>query len=193
MTLNRQVIMGEYITRNSAIWGTGHQQRCQKRNRRRAPERELARAACFALLFALFDIATYIRHPNLMRRYRRRMGRWPRPSLPRDYHERLLWRKIHDLDPRFPQWADKLAAKQLVAHTAPDLAVAETLWQGDDPDAIPDDVLAGDCVVKANHGCGWNVIVRDGQVDRAALARDCSPVAAPPLRPQQPRMGLSPH
>ncbi|MCI5075735.1 ATP-grasp fold amidoligase family protein [Oricola sp.] len=123
-------------------------------------------------VFLALDAALYLRHPKLILSFRRRVGYWPRPSCPVSYHEKYLWRKLFDHDPRFPQWTDKLQAKRLVRERFPDLAVAETLWEGDDPQAIPDALLQGDCVVKAAHGSGWNIIVRGGDVDRAHVLRE---------------------
>jgi hypothetical protein len=44
------------------------------------------------------------------------------------------------------------------------------LWSGIDPADIPDGLLAGGVIVKANHGSVTNVVLRDVSPDRAALA-----------------------
>ena len=45
----------------------------------------------------------------------------------------------------------------------------ETLWVGKRFEDIPPDLLAGDVVVKSNHGSGYFHIIRDGNYDRRAL------------------------
>jgi hypothetical protein len=110
-------------------------------------------------------------HPVLVRQFRRHMGYAPDPAVPRTYNEKVLWRKLLDRDPRFPVFADKLAAKEYAARLCPDLAVPRTLWVGDGGAAIPDDALAGDVVVKANHGFDFNLFIAGGRYDRAELVR----------------------
>lgn len=121
------------------------------------------------LLFLAMDALVYIRHPLLVRQFLLWQGYWPRPCFPRRFHEKMLWRKLFDHDPRFTLFSDKLAAKQHIKQQYPELRVANTLWQGTDPADIPDAVLSGDCVVKANHGSGMNIVVRGGECDRAEL------------------------
>ena len=121
--------------------------------------------------FRLFDIWLYVRHPFLMLSYFRNMGYWPRPSLPRNYNEKMLWRRLFDHDPRLPQRIDKLRCKEHVREAFPDIRLPATLWQGSDPALIPAALLAGSCVVKANHGSGWNLLVHDGRFDRRQLTR----------------------
>ncbi|MAZ18376.1 MAG: hypothetical protein CL535_18880 [Ahrensia sp.] len=123
------------------------------------------------MFFAILDVLIYIRHPRLMISFIRHMGYWPRPALPRRYNEKYLWRKLFDHDPRFTECIDKLRVKSRVRERHPGVRLPEVLWEGDDPEEIPASLLSGNCVVKANHGCGWNVLVLDGKVDRGELNR----------------------
>lgn len=124
-----------------------------------------------SLFFTIMDVILYLRHPRLMISYFRNMGYWPQVSLPRNFNEKFLWRKVFDRDPRFPECIDKLRCKQHVSARYPDIRLPKTIWEGNDPALIPDSALAGNCVVKANHGCGWNVLVHDGKFDRQELER----------------------
>jgi len=81
----------------------------------------------------------------------------------------MLWRKRVDRNPQFVVFSDKLATKDYVHERCPGLAIPRTLWEGDDADAIPDEVLRGDVYVKASHGCDYNFRVRCGEVDRGRL------------------------
>ncbi|MEE4382659.1 MAG: ATP-grasp fold amidoligase family protein [Pseudomonadales bacterium] len=103
--------------------------------------------------------------------FRKHHGRLPRVAPPRTYADRLFWRKVVDHSPRFVELSDKLAVKDYIRRTCPELRTPETLWNGEDADAIPDALLAGDVFVKANHGSGENYRIRNGVVDRAELKR----------------------
>jgi hypothetical protein len=96
-------------------------------------------------------------------------GRLPHLGLPRTADDKFLWRKLFDHDPLFTILCDKVAVKTWAREACPDLDTAPLLWAGPDPADIPEAVLAGDVIVKANHGCGTNLILRGGHRDRAAL------------------------
>lgn len=112
-----------------------------------------------------------LRHPALVVRFATKMGYLPNPAAPVRYHELLLWRKTLDRNPLFVTLTDKLAAKAHIRDVCPGIAVPETLWSGRDPADIPPGLLAGDVVVKANHGCAMNMFVSNGAPDRAAIVR----------------------
>src|SRR5262245_56560898 len=99
------------------------------------------------------------------------MGYAPDPAVPRTYNEKVLWRKVVDHNPRFAMFADKLAAKEYARERCPDLAIPWTLWAGESARAIPDSALAGDVVVKTNHGFNFNVFIENSRCDRAELER----------------------
>ncbi len=123
-----------------------------------------------AVLFAAWRAAALLRHPRLHWKYIRRMRRLPDVALPRAYSERMLWRKLFDRNPLFVTFADKLATKAWIAARCPDLAIPATLWQGTDPEAIPEALLRPGVVLKANHGSGFNLFLRDPVPPRAEIA-----------------------
>ena len=50
----------------------------------------------------------------------------------------------------------------------------EVYFVTDDPNRIPFDDLPDKFVIKANHGCGWNIVVTDTtELDRQAVVRQC--------------------
>jgi hypothetical protein len=122
-----------------------------------------------AALFALWRAAAWLRHPRRMNRNRRHARHWPNVARPGTLMERMLWRKLFDRNPLFVTFADKLATKDWVAARCPGLAVPRTLWRGTDPAAIPDEVLRPGVVVKANHGSGFNLFLRDAAPSRAEV------------------------
>ena len=99
----------------------------------------------------------------------RRVGTLPDPATPLTDTDKFLWRKIFDHNPMFTTACDKLAAKEFALSVCPGLKTAEVRWLGDDPRRLPQDVLCGDVVIKANHGSRWNIMVRHGNVDLDAV------------------------
>jgi hypothetical protein len=81
----------------------------------------------------------------------------------------MLWRKMVDHNPMFVVFADKLATKEFISRVCPELPLAKTLWVGKSSDDIPDELLKGDVMVKANHGSNFNYRIRGGLVNRDEL------------------------
>lgn len=121
------------------------------------------------IILAAVGLWGYLSRPNLILRYRRKIGKFPRIAVPRGYNEKFLWRKLFDRNPILPVMCDKLRSKKFFLERCPDLQAAEVLWVGARPEDIPDDVLAGNVVVKANYGAALNVFVREGRIDRHKL------------------------
>ncbi len=122
----------------------------------------LTRAWCFAS------------HPFVCFRTYKDSGVLPDPATPTTYVDKFLWRKLFDHNPSFTLACDKLASKAYALSLCPNLKTAKVLWSGTDATLIPSDVLAGNVAVKANHGCRWNIMIRDGEVDKARLYRRTS-------------------
>jgi hypothetical protein len=98
-------------------------------------------------------------------------GALPDPARPISYADKFLWRKLFDHNPFFATACDKLASKRYALSACPELKTAEVLWSGNNGAEIPARLLAGNVVVKANHGCRWNMMIRNGEVDQARLRR----------------------
>lgn len=96
-------------------------------------------------------------------------GRRPDLGSPRLFTELLQTRKLHDRDARMPLLADKVAVKQVVADRLGAEWVIPTLWHG----AILPTARRWPLplVVKARHGCGQHVFVRDAGQDWAGIGR----------------------
>ena len=122
-----------------------------------------------SVLLKLVNAWAYARHSGLVRHYRRRVGDWPNIAEPKSFHEKMLWRKIFDHDPRFITFCDKLECKDWFTTRCPDLPVAPLLWSGDNPEDIPSELLDRPVVIKASHGCDFNYWVEPGSVDRTVL------------------------
>ncbi len=96
----------------------------------------------------------------------------PNPACPKLAVDKYLWRKVFDRNPEATAMSDKLAAKQIACHLDEDIQVPETKWIGDRFEDIPADLLAGDVLVKTNHGSGFHHMIRNGIYDAGFLARE---------------------
>jgi hypothetical protein len=128
-----------------------------------------ARRIADRAILALARFWCFFTFPRVWLRTFRRSRAWPNPAAPVSDVDKSLWRKIFDHNPLFVTACDKLAAKRYAQSVCPELRTAEVLWIGSDTDLIPVDVLAGNVVVKANHGSRWNIMIQDGKVDRDAM------------------------
>lgn len=102
------------------------------------------------------------------------LGYVPNLIRPRTLNEKLLRRKLRPFPAEWSVWADKIAVRELVRDRVGAEYLNELYFATRDPETIPFEALPGDFVVKANHGSGWNVIVRDGAYDRQAVIRQCA-------------------
>ena len=96
-------------------------------------------------------------------------GWLPSAALPINAIDKFLWRKIFDRDPDSVAMSDKLLAKDIALQRVPEIKVPRTLWVGTRFENIPEDLLAGDVVVKATHGSGLFRLIHGGQYDRGEM------------------------
>ncbi|HEV2691535.1 MAG TPA: ATP-grasp fold amidoligase family protein [Verrucomicrobiae bacterium] len=123
------------------------------------------------LIFAAVNCCLYLRFFRLVMLSAWRIGYLPNIADPKTYAERMLWRKTIDRNPDFITFLDKLAAKTYIKKKCPEVSLAQVLWEGRSAAEIPDELLRGEVVVKANHGCGYNYRIREGVFDRTVLQR----------------------
>lgn len=100
--------------------------------------------------------------------YRDYYGRAPSLARPRLFTEKMQWRKLFDLDPRYAILSDKAAARDFIAREIGADYLPPVLWLGDDPDAVPFDTLEPPYVLKPTHGSGNVLRVHDRTIDLAA-------------------------
>ncbi|MCY7339904.1 MAG: hypothetical protein LH465_08155 [Sphingomonas bacterium] len=98
-----------------------------------------------------------------------RHRRWPALSSPQRFTEWVQWRKLNDRDRDRARLTDKALSKQLAAQALGDEFIIPTLWEGQVLPADPPWPMP--FMVKANHGCGHYVVVRDA-ADYARARRD---------------------
>lgn len=109
------------------------------------------------------------------RRFVQALGYAPDLERPTTYNEKQFWRKVRDRNPLFPVIQDKCGARdylrRVIGSPAADRFLPQLLHVTHDPATIPWDELTGPCAIKATHGCGWNLFVRNGSALRAEERR----------------------
>jgi hypothetical protein len=100
--------------------------------------------------------------------YRGYFGRELSLAKPRLFSEKMQWRKLFDLDPRFAILSDKVAARDFIAQEIGADYLPPLLALTDDPDAVPFDALEPPYVLKPTHGSGHVLRVHDRTIDIAA-------------------------
>ena len=80
---------------------------------------------------------------------------------PRTFNEKINWMKLYDKDPRKTRLADKYLVREYVKEKIGEQYLIPLLGVWDKFDDIDFDKLPSQFVLKCNHGCGWNWIVKD--------------------------------
>jgi hypothetical protein len=121
-----------------------------------------ARQSTFRLLAAL-------------RLQQRVFGRAPDLVHPQLYTDKIRWRMLYDRRPLLEMCSDRLAVRHFVATRVGEQCLVPLLGVFDRPGDIDWGALSPPYVVKATHGCGWNIIVRHSEeVDPEAFERTLS-------------------
>lgn len=93
--------------------------------------------------------------------FRRIHGFWPNFQFPQYFTEKMWSRMIYDRNPQFTIFCDKLRVRDFVSVKIGPQYLVPMLWSGTDPGSIPFDTLPARFVIKANHGCAFNILVPD--------------------------------
>lgn len=106
--------------------------------------------------------------------YVKSFGRLPRLN-GKKFSERIFARKVRERNPLYSTLADKVLVKDYVAREIGAQYVIPTLWAGPDISKAPLTTLPKPYVIKANHGSGWNIFVRnDAELDIDKIKRSCA-------------------
>ncbi len=93
--------------------------------------------------------------------FRRAHGYFPNFKYPRSFSEKVWYRMLFDRNPQWTRISDKLIVRDYVAREVGIEYLIPLLWCGDKPEEIPYDELPLKFVIKATHGCKYNIIVKD--------------------------------
>lgn len=91
----------------------------------------------------------------LMHRY------WPNLKRPLSFSEKIFFRMLYDRRPLLTIISDKLTARDFVAEKIGHHYLVPIHWSGTQPTDIPYDHLPSKFVIKANHGCGYIILVKN--------------------------------
>lgn len=92
--------------------------------------------------------------------YKAHFGHYPNIVVPATFSEKIQKSKIFNRDPRIPIRQDKVLVKSHVTEKLGAEYVIPTLWHGTELPPKNQRNWPIPYVVKANHGCGWNIFVR---------------------------------
>jgi hypothetical protein len=93
--------------------------------------------------------------------YMRVMGETLDLQNPKTFNEKIQWMKLYDSTQLKTMLADKYKVWQWAAGKIGEEYLIPLLGVWENADDIDFDSLPNKFVLKANHGCGWNIIVRD--------------------------------
>lgn len=93
--------------------------------------------------------------------YKKSGGRYPDLKDPKTFSEKQQWYKLHHHDPLMAKCADKYDVREYVTTCGFGGYLNEVLGLYDRAEDIDPDKLPDRCVIKATHGSGFNLIVRD--------------------------------
>lgn len=86
---------------------------------------------------------------------------WPNFKQPQRFSEKIWYRMLFDRDPQLTLLNDKLHVRDFVKTKVGSEHLIPLLWKGDNPELIPFDDLPSKFVIKATHGCAYNILVKD--------------------------------
>ncbi len=79
---------------------------------------------------------------------------------PKDLAWKVRWRMKHDRNPLFIEIQDKYTVKAFAKERG--VRTAELFYVTDQPETIPFDTFPENYFIRANHGCGWNILCKNG-------------------------------
>jgi len=80
---------------------------------------------------------------------------------PKTYNEKIQWFKLNAITPQITRLSDKYLVREWVREKIGEKYLIPLLGVWDKPEDIQFDLLPEQFVLKANHGCGFNIIVTD--------------------------------
>ena len=102
--------------------------------------------------------------PELLKKwYKKRTGRELNLENPKSFNEKIQWLKLYDNSPLKTKLADKYLVREWIKENLGEEYLIPLLGVYDSFDEIDFDKLPDKFVLKANHGCAWNIIVKDKQ------------------------------
>lgn len=86
---------------------------------------------------------------------------WPNLNRPRRFTEKVWHRLLYDRNPILTTICDKYRVRNYVAEKIGNDYLIPLLWDGEHSEHMPFNQLPMTYVIKTNHGCSYNIIVKD--------------------------------
>ncbi|WP_216830275.1 ATP-grasp fold amidoligase family protein [Alkalihalobacterium elongatum] len=99
--------------------------------------------------------------PRLIKKYKKVLGYEPNINNPQTLSEKLLWIRINGNLERFANYTDKYAVRQFIKKRIGKQYLVPLYGVYNHVDQINFRSLPRSFVLKATHGCGWNILVKD--------------------------------
>jgi hypothetical protein len=134
-------------------------------------------------IFKAFEIASGYRIEKY--RFKKRTGYDLQLDPPRSFSEKIVYKKLFDRNLLLTKTADKYRVREYVKEQLGKERASEILipllYVTDNPETIPFDTLPDEYIIKANHGSGTNIIIKEGDdVDRQQVISTCKQWLAQP-------------
>ena len=108
---------------------------------------------------------------QITEQYEVHMGRTCDLENPCRFTEKIQWTKAYHSTPQYGRLADKYLVRQYVAERVGEKYLTKLLGIWEHPDEINFDVLPDAFALKATHGSGWNIVVKEKATLDERLAR----------------------
>lgn len=86
---------------------------------------------------------------------------WPNFRQPERFTEKIWHKMLFDRSPQLTLLNDKLLVRDFVKSKIGSECLIPLLWKGNNPELIPFTELPSKFVIKTNHGCAYNIIVKN--------------------------------
>jgi hypothetical protein len=128
------------------------------------------------LWFRLSERLTGYRRERL--RFEKKLGYPLNLKHPKSFNEKMCWRKIYDRNPLFPIIVDKVAVREYISDVLgkerAERVLIPLFMVAQNPRDIPFQALPREFVIKASHGSGMNLLVREtSQLTADVIVRKC--------------------
>lgn len=110
-------------------------------------------------------------------RFKKRTGYKLNLKNPKSFNEKATYKKIYDRNPLLTITSDKYEVRKYIekklGKKEAEKILIPLLYVTDKPETIPFEKLPKNFVIKANHGSGWNIIVRNGRYNKKEIVKKC--------------------
>lgn len=89
---------------------------------------------------------------------------WPNFIKPQRFSEKIWSRMLNNRNPQLTLLNDKLHVRDFVASRVGSDYLIPILWKGGNPENIPFEDLPPKFVIKATHGCDYNILVKNKEL-----------------------------